>query len=455
MRHLTPDFLTEISGGRAVYPSDIGSREVTAITTDSRRVSEGGLFIPLKGERADGHTFIKQVMEKGALLVLTEREDAAEGLAHITVASTEEALRTIAAAYLKEMAVPVVGITGSVGKTSTKETIAAVLGQKFRTLKTQGNFNNEIGLPLTVFDLRDEHEIAVLEMGISHFGDMKVLGEIAHPDIAVITNIGTCHLEYLVDRDGVFREKTDMFTYLKSDGRAVLNGDDDKLRAVESVRGRRPVFFGLGENNDYRAENITPRGLKGISCRIVTPDGSFEVTVPIPGEHMVLNALAACAVGRLCGLADEEIKAGIESLKPLGGRFNIIETPYVTVVDDCYNANPMSMKASVKLLASAEGRRVAILGDMAELGADEMELHREVGRFMKNYAPDLLITAGPKAALIAEEAGTIRSEVFPDMEAVKKALPDLVGKGDTVLVKASHCMHFEELVSALTQARSL
>ena len=469
MRELTPLKIAEITGGRLVCPPHLCHTEITGVTTDSRKVKAGCLFAAIKGERADGHDYIPAVMKAGALIALAEREDAAGEGPCILVPSSEEAIRRIAAFYFDVMNVPTVAITGSVGKTSTKETIASVLAVRGNTMKTQGNFNNELGVPLTVFNLTDDHKMAVIEMGISHFGDMKILGGIVKPDIAVITNIGTAHLEYLNDRDGVFREKTDIFNYLREGGRAVLNGDDDKLRQVEEVRGTKPVFFGLGDTNDYRAEEIRSLGFRGTACRIVTPDSSFEAVIPIPGEHMVYNALAACAVGQIMGLSDDEIKEGLKNVEALEGRFHVMETEDLIIIDDAYNANPMSVKAALKILTDSadagsseeeteravSGRRIAVLGDMAELGNDAEKLHREVGLFMKDYAPDILITAGTLAEWISKGAeGLVKdNHWYPDAETMKKALPDLIRKGDTVLVKASHCMHFDEIVKVLKEWR--
>lgn len=355
------------------------------------------------------------------------------------------------------MQIPVVGITGSVGKTSTKEMIAAVLELKFQVLKTLGNFNNELGLPLTVFRLREEDEIAVLEMGISDFGEMHRLASIAQPNTCVITNIGTCHLENLGDRDGVLKAKTEVFDHLKPDATVILNGDDDKLVTVKEVQGRRPIYFGLNEEFPLYADEIESKGLKGIACRIHTPKGTFSVVVPIPGHHMVYNALAGTAVGLAYGMELSEIQKGIESLQSLSGRFHIIENEKYTIVDDCYNANPMSMKASLGILKDAMGRKVAILGDMGELGENEKELHREVGTFAGNCGIDLLICVGTLAKEIAGAAkeSSIQAEKqleavsFDTLEELLMHLGEQVKQGDTILVKASHFMNFGKIVEAL------
>ncbi len=454
MKGLTPRNIAVSCNGRYHGPKELADIEVTSVTTDSRKVERGCLYVPFKGARADGHDFIPQVMEAGALVTLTEHaEGMPEGIAYILVDSTADAIQKIAGFYRRQLDIPVVGITGSVGKTSTKEMIASVLAQKYRVLKTLGNFNNNLGLPLTVFRLTEEDEIAVLEMGISHFGEMEQLAETAEPDTMVITNIGTCHLEFLKDRDGVFAAKTECFDYVKLDGTVILNGEDDKLIQVEEVHGRRPIFYGRSPRFRVYADNIKPLGIKGISCTINMDEDSVDVTIPIPGEHQVLNALAAAAVGANYGLTMEEIKKGIESMESLAGRFHIIENDRVTVIDDCYNANPMSMKASLDVLQDALGRKVAILGDMGELGSNEAALHREVGTYAGGLAIDQYLLVGAlsreiEAGLLAENE-TAAVVHYDTVDALLADLSNQVNDGDTILVKASHFMQFDQIVDAL------
>ena len=426
MKNLTLENITKVCNGIYHGPQEKLQEEVTAITTDSRKVEKVGLFVPVVGERVDAHRFIPQVMEAGALATLSER--VLEGADHpyIQVESSLQAVKDIAEFYLEQLEIPVVGITGSVGKTSTKEVIASVLKE-----------------------------------GISDFGEMTRLAKIAKPDTCVITNIGTCHLENLGDRDGVLKAKTEIFKYVKKN--IVLNGDDDKLSTVKEYNGIQPVFFGNGENASVTCENVESRGLKGMSCDIclkgkMAENGEFQkfhVEIPMPGRHMVSNALAAAAIGRLYGLNAEQIKNGIESLEPVSGRFNMIETDKFMIVDDCYNANPMSMKASLDVLQDGLGRRVAILGDMGELGTDEVALHEGVGVHAGHCKIDACICVGPLAAHIAKKA----SETNPDLtviqennlESLLKNLSTYVKQGDTILVKASHFMKFENVVKALQE----
>ena len=453
MKNLTLENITQVCGGTYYGPAGKLQEEVSSIITDSRKADKGCLFVPIVGERVDAHKFIPQVMAAGALATLSERVLEQADFPYIVVESSLQAVKDIAEFYLKQLEIPVVGITGSVGKTSTKEVIASVLSQKYRTLKTQGNFNNELGLPLTVFRLRDEDEVAVLEMGISDFGEMTRLARIARPDTCVITNIGTCHLENLGDRDGVLKEKTEIFKFLRPDGHIVLNGDDDKLSTVKEHEGIAPVFFGMSQGCQVYGDEIVSRGLKGMTCTIHMGEDSFKVDIPMPGRHMVYNALAAAAVGRIYGLTDEQIKAGIESLEPISGRFRMIDTEKFLIVDDCYNANPMSMKASLDVLQDGSGRRVAVLGDMGELGTDEVQLHESVGEHAGKCDIDVLICTGKLCKSMAEKAIQTNPDLKviyePDRESLLEHLGGYVQQGDTILVKASHFMKFEEVVEKL------
>ena len=375
MKNMSLKEIATAVGGRYYGDETLMTQTVTAVTIDSRKIETGCLFVAIKGARVDGHDFIPTVMEQGALCAISEQIIPNATYPYVLVSSCKQALKDLAEHYRKSLDIKVVGITGSVGKTSTKEMIASVLSQKYNVLKTEGNFNNEIGLPLTIFNIRDCHEIAVLEMGISDFGEMHRLTKMARPDVCVITNIGLCHLENLGNRDGILKAKTEMFDYMQSDAKIILNGDDDKLTTVKEVKGVTPQFFGLNDSLDAFADNVRSLSLKGTACNIHLDDDSFETIIPIPGHHMVYNALAGALVGQELGLTTHEIKAGIEALIPVSGRNNLIETDSLLIIDDCYNANPISTKASLDVLALADNRKVAILGDMFELGENEKQMH--------------------------------------------------------------------------------
>ncbi len=425
---------------------------VTGVAIDSRKIEEGYLFVPIKGARVDGHSFIPQVMEKGAFCTLSE-QPLAEPYTYILVDSCEQALKSLAEHYRKSLDIKVIGITGSVGKTSTKEMIASVLSQKYNVLKTAGNFNNEIGLPLTIFNIRDEHEVAVLEMGISDFEEMHRLAKMARPDICIITNIGLCHLENLIDRDGVLRAKTEMFDFAEPNATIILNGDDDKLITVKDWDGYEPLYFGLSTEFAAFADNIQSMSLTGTSCTLHLGNQSIQTIIPIPGHHMIYNALAGALVGQELGLNTDEIKSGIESLVPVSGRNHMIATDSLLIIDDCYNANPVSTKASLDVLATADSRKVAILGDMFELGEKERELHYEVGKHAAEKGIDLVLCIGELSRETARGASYSESTVYHfDTKADFLAKANsLLQKGDTILVKASHGMAFPEIVEKLQE----
>ena len=420
---------------------------ITSIVTDSRKAADGSLFAAIKGERVDGHRFIPMTAEQGAVCALCE--DAPEvDIPYIRVVSTPVALKGVAEYYRSLFSIPFIGVTGSVGKTSTKELISSVLSQKYKVHKTAGNFNNELGVPLTLFGLEEDHEVAVIEMGISGFDEMTRLSKMVRPDISVITNIGYCHLENLGDRDGVLKAKTEMFSYLKPDGKIILCHDDDKLATVTGYNNIQPIFYGTDPSDAYYADNIEELLLEGVRCTLHHADSAFDVTIPAMGRHYVLNALCAFAVGDQLGLTDEQVKAGIESFVNVGSRNRILRTRGMTVIDDCYNANPTSTKAGLNTLSKLEGRKVALLGDMKELGTDELTLHKEVGAYAKENGVDLLIAVGELSAATA--AGFGEGAVhFDTVEECIAQIESLLHEGNAVLIKASHSMHFEKIVEAL------
>ena len=458
MKELTLAQIAEACGGTLIGGNEAKEYTVTGVEIDSRRVKPGDLFVAIPGEKVDGHKFIPDVLKKGAYALSQQSLDV-DG-AYILVEDTVTAMKRLARFYRNTLDIKVVGITGSVGKPSTKEMIASVLGTKFRVHKTQGNFNNGIGLPLTIFQIEKEHQVTVLEMGISEFGEMHELADMAQPDIMVITNIGLCHLENLKTRDGILKAKTESFAHLKPDGVVILNGDDDKLSTVEQVAGRKPVFYGIKGRNlcetSVCADAVTEHGLEGMTAEFHTPQGDMEVFIPIPGEHNVYNALAATCVAEQLGLSMDEIKCGIAAASTISGRTNLIHTKGMTVIDDCYNANPVSMKASLDVLSKAEGRKIAVLGDMGELGEDEKQLHYEVGTYAGTLPIDLLLCVGTLSGKLAEGAKkqnpALTVKHYGTREEMTEELLATVKEGDAVLVKASHFMEFPKVVAALTEA---
>ena len=458
MKNLTLEHIASACHGSYHGPEEEKLLEITSVTKDSREVTKGALYIPFAGARVDGHDFILQAFEQGAFCVLTEHPLTTDR-PWILVDSTREAIRDLAEFYLAGLNIKVIGITGSVGKTSTKEMIASVLSEKYRVLKTPGNFNNEIGLPLTIFGLTDEDEIAVLEMGISEFGEMTRLAKVARPEIGVITNIGLCHLENLGSRDGILKAKTEMFDFIPEGGSVFLNKDDDKLCTIESTSKRTVHFFGrekTDENYFTDVENLGFDGTKAV-LHLKNNDGTEEtvsVLIPIPGEHMLYNALVAAAIGKELGLTTDEIREGIKKVETVAGRSNLIEKDGVRLIDDCYNANPVSMKAALDLLAMAKGRKIAVLGDMFELGEEEASLHYEVGTHIREGSLDLLLTVGTLSQKIEqgakEQSPSLLTRHFSNNEELIAWLKNEIQEGDYVLIKASHGMKFAGIVEALS-----
>lgn len=482
MKNMTVANIIKAVNGNYVGPEGLLEMTITGVVTDSRKVEQGYLYVPFRGEKVDGHSFIPQVFEKGALLTLTEEPleelfSMKSMMPYILVKSAPQALKDLAAFYRKQLHCTIVGVTGSVGKTSTKEMVASVLSQRFCVQKTQGNFNNEVGLPLTIFSIREEHEVAVVEMGISEFGEMSRLGAIARPDICVITNIGVAHLEMLGSRDGILQAKTEVIDYIHPGGMLILNGDDDKLSSIKQVRdcGKRTVqFYGVGADSEFNIEKMAyatelePFGTEGIRAHYCVDGSEFDAMISIPGEHNVYNALAASLVGRTLGMSVQDIQAGICAATTIQGRNNRLVVNGVTILDDCYNANPISMKASLDVLANAQGRKIAVLGDMGELGADEIRMHADVGTYAVKKGVDLLLCSGTLSVHMAAAAREAFEDVtkpegndhpetrvlhFAEKEEVMAFLTQEVKLGDTILVKASHFMQYEQIVKHLENVK--
>ena len=441
--------LVEATGG--TYWGDPAALDgaISLVTSDSRAVKPGALFVAFRGARADGHDFMADCLRAGAACCLSERDPRPDERPCVRVDSTLRAIGALAAWHRSRFQIPVVGVTGSVGKTTTKEMLASVLSVKFRVHKTEKNFNNELGVPQTLLRLDDADEASIVEMGISDFGEMSRLTRIVRPSVAVMTAIADSHLEFLGDRAGVLRAKAEIFETMSSGDLAVLNGDDALLRGF--VPPTRRLTYGMNAGNDFVAERVENLGAAGARCAIRHGGRSFEATIPAYGVHMVYAALAAAAVGSALGMTDAEIAEGISRYRTVGERAHVIETGRLTIVSDCYNANPTSAAAAIDSLRALPGRKVCVLGDMLELGKDTAALHEGVGRRAAQSGVDLVLTAGALSRHICEGARRAGGEAvwFADRAALIDALPDWIREGDCVLVKASHSMAFEEVTRAL------
>ena len=422
---------------------------VTGVTTDSRAVQPGQLFIPLVGERFDGHAYISKALEGGAAGCLTAAapETLLPGKLYIQVADTRLALKALASWYRNKFDLPVVQVTGSAGKTTTKEMIASVLSQRYNTLRTEGNFNNDIGAPLTLLRLMPEHQAAVIETGMNHFGEIRYLGEMVRPDIAVITNVGDAHIENLGNtRQGILRAKCEIFENLTPEGIAVLNGDDELLNTV--TLPQTILRCGVGDGCGVRVTDIDDRGLEGVACTVTIKGEHYRLTTSAPGRYMIYPMAMAAAIGRRLGLTREEIAAGVAAYTTVGSRMHLIRLPGERlVIDDCYNANPQSMAEGLRMLAASPAQhRVAVLGDMGELGQLTAQAHRDMGALTRRLGLTA-VAVGEKMHALTETDP--QAQWFATVEEAMPAIRQLFTPGTAVLVKASHAMHFERIVKEL------
>ena len=444
--------ICEAVGGTVLQ--DCGER-LTAVTTDSRQVSAGQLFIPLAGERFDGHNYLDAALSGGAAACLTARqpERLLPGKGYIRVEDTMAALKALATWYRRRLHIPFVQVTGSAGKTTTKEMIAAVLSRRCPTHKTHANLNNLIGTPLTLLAISPEEKAAVIETGMDHFGEIRSMGEMVQPDIAVITNIGDAHAEFLGNsRLGVLKAKCEIFENLRPGGVAVLNGDDVLLRDI-TLPHNDIIFCGRGENCSVRVTEVEELGIDGMRCTVTTAKRSYHVRVTTPGAYMIYPAAMSVAIGEYLGLTAEEIEAGVADYRPVGARMHVIRlSDERVIIDDCYNANPQSMAEALRLLSGTPcRRRMAVLGDMNELGELTPETHRAVGKMAVDLGVDTVIAIGDKAKYMTENAPEIRwfATVEEAMDTVRRGFTP----GTIALVKASRAMAFEKITEELENSK--
>ena len=423
---------------------------VTQVSTDSRSIPNRALFVPLVGERFDGHDYLDAALERGAAGCLTARKPASllPDKFYIQVSDTLEALKALAAWYRAKFDIPMVQVTGSAGKTTTKEMIAAVLGQRFSTLKTQANFNNAIGTPLTLLNLSPEHQAAVIETGMNHFGEIRYLGEMVHPTVAVITNVGDAHIENLGGtRQGILQAKCEIFENLQPGGLAVLNGDDELLSGL--ALPFKTVLCGRHERCGVRVTNVAEHGIEGVTCTVTTKREVYEVAIPSPGAYMIYPAAMAIAIGEHLGLTKAELLSGIAAYRPVGSRMHLVRCGGDRIIiDDCYNANPQAMAEALRILAQTEHpRRMAVLGDMGELGDLTEQAHRDMGALTRTLGLDTVVAVGPKAKAIQDANPDVLW--FPTVAEALSAIRAAFTAGTAVLVKASHAMHFTDIVKDL------
>ena len=450
---LSIEEIAKITDGMLVFLAT--DEVITSVTTDSRKVEKGSLFVALVGENTDGHNYIGKAFLQGAACVICERElEEKFSKPVIEVKNSIKAMGKIACEILKRISVPTVAITGSVGKTTTRDMTHAVLSKKFNTLKNQNNFNNEIGVPLTIFNADENTQAAVIEMGMDNFGEIDRLSKIAVPDVAIITNIGMSHIERLGSQENIYKAKSEIFENLNKDGVAILNGDDDILMAHKGEILQKVITVGVkNKNADVVATNIIS-GEKGVSFDITGLGYNMKVELPVPGEHNVLNALLSCAAGIYYKVSEKEIEDALHSFTLTGMRMDIFEAGNITIINDCYNAAPDSVRAALSVLSKRNGRKVAILGDIAALGEYSYNAHRELGTDVVKNGIDLLVTIGENARLIAESAfenGMDSTNIISEdnIENIYSHLSQNIKENDVVLVKASRVMGLERVTEFL------
>ena len=445
--------LTEAASALGADPSVYSDREITNITLASREVDGGSVFIAVKGDRFDAHDFVPDVLAKGAAAAVCEKRiDGAAPDRIIYVPDTRRALLDLAKHYRAKFNIPVVGLTGSVGKTTTKEMVAAVLSQKYKTLATQGNFNNEIGLPKMCFKLDSSYEAAVFEMGMSGFGEISRLTDTARPTIGIITNIGVSHIEMLGSREGILKAKMEILEGMSPSAPLIINGDNDLLpKGVEGIPNPVVVCGISCKNADCRAENIR-QGQDSMSFVINYRGSLYPVELPAVGTHNVYNACIAFACGMLLGVTPEQAVKGLSEYVPTGMRQKIVRRGGITVIEDCYNASPDSIKASLRVLRDQDClRRIAVLGDMKELGSYSRTAHLECGLAAAENGIDVLLAYGPEARSYVDGAeGKIPTALhFDDKRELALRLCSMLQEGDAVLFKASRAMKLEEVIESV------
>lgn len=446
MEQVTVADLLKATGGRLLCGDR--TRPVSRIRLDSRQVEPGDLFVPIIGEKVDGHRFIPQVIEAGAAAVLTSEHDSApergDTASWIRVADTKIALQDIGRYLRARLSLPLVGVTGSVGKTTTREMIAAALSAKYRVYKTPGNSNSQVGVPITISEIVKDDEVGVIELGMSEPGELTVIAQIAQIDMAVITNIGITHIEQLGSRENIYREKLTIQDGLKDGGMLILNGDDDMLCRTRGKEGVATVYYGTGENCDFQAVDISLRDGR-VEFTAVHDGKRQRVVLNVMGRHNVMNALAAIAVCDRLGMTMEEAASGLLNFTGFKNRQQICKGSRFTILDDSYNASPASMKASIDVFMELEKgkRHVAVLADMKELGEKVLDYHREVGEYAAGAGIDQIVTLGSACHALCEGARSVSgvpTAEFEDRDEMISYLETFLKEGDCILFKGSNSM---------------
>ena len=429
-------------------------KEIKAVSTDTRKIEEGTMFIALKGENFNGNNYVLDAFNKGAKIAIVDEvkcdlNELKEDVALIKVQNTRRALMDLAKFYREKLGLKVVGITGSAGKTSTKDLVAAVLSYKYKVFKTKGNFNNEIGLPLMILELDSTYDVAILEMGMRGLGQIKELAEIASPDLGIITNIGISHIEILKTRENILKAKMEIATFFDKNNTLVVCGNDDFLGALPNAEYK-IVKTGVGENFKIGAKNIA---LEELSSKFTVYDGEKEeeFSLDMPGEHNISNLMLGIAIAKELGVSFEEMKRGLKNIEATSMRLELIKKDGFSILNDCYNSSPVAVKSAIDVMKNIEGkRRIAVLGTMRELGHKSEEAHEEIGKYAKENGIEKVLCFGDFSENIKEGYGE-GCTVYENKEELIKDLLNIICDGDIILVKASRSLKFEEITKALLE----
>lgn len=452
MLELNLQEIVKATKGALLKEADV--KEIKAVSTDTRKIEEGTMFIALKGENFNGNNYVLDAFNKGAKIAIVDEvkcdlNELKEDVALIKVQNTGRALMNLAKFYREKLGLKVVGITGSAGKTSTKDLVAAVLSDKYKVFKTKGNFNNEIGLPLMILELDSTYDVAILEMGMRGLGQIKELAEIASPDLGIITNIGISHIEILKTRENILKAKMEIATFFDKNNTLVVCGNDDFLGALPEAQYK-IVKTGVGENFEIGAKNIA---LEELSSKFTVYDGEKEeeFSLDMPGEHNISNLMLGIAIAKELGVSFEEMKRGLKNIEATSMRLELIKKDGFSILNDCYNSSPVAVKSAIDVMKNIEGkRRIAVLGTMRELGHKSEEAHREIGKYAKENGIEKVLCFGDFSENIKEGYGE-GCTVYENKEELIKYLLNIICEGDIILVKASRSLKFEEITKALLE----
>lgn len=452
MLELNLQEIVKATKGALLKEADV--KEIKAVSTDTRKIEEGTMFIALKGENFNGNNYVLDAFNKGAKIAIVDEvkcdlNELKEDVALIKVQNTGRALMDLAKFYREKLGLKVVGITGSAGKTSTKDLVAAVLSDKYKVFKTKGNFNNEIGLPLMILELDSTYDVAILEMGMRGLGQIKELAEIASPDLGIITNIGISHIEILKTRENILKAKMEIATFFDKNNTLVVCGNDDFLGALPEAQYK-IVKTGVGENFKIGAKNIA---LEELSSKFTVYDGEKEeeFSLDMPGEHNISNLMLGIAIAKELGVSFEEMKRGLKNIEATSMRLELIKKDGFSILNDCYNSSPVAVKSAIDVMKNIEGkRRIAVLGTMRELGHKSEEAHMEIGKYAKENGIEKVLCFGDFSENIKEGYGE-GCTVYENKEELIKDLLNIICEGDIILVKASRSLKFEEITKALLE----